>query len=668
MQTFSSSPLSNDKDIDQQLVLKGTNVTPHLIAESMRYSEAPEPASGAKVQLFLYNNSSKSLSITNQTSVQFAGKSAQELLEENIWSWHDTPSVRNDLDLLDSDQMTVWTFNSKHPTFGPNAELDMKIGPTNEPWLSGNLSLKPSKCWMSSVTFLAPEGEIHPENLVIHMANTSEQDISISSCRLWLANEPSTPRILSLQKILEPIKLFNDQEVIPASELGGFMIKTDPLPLTYAAIEIIITPTDGPSYSIWSYLRIKVERFDISGGWVNDSGNHLPNENFLKTLKRLYVNTSHNSIMDGYSDTDLYEKYPLKYFGGLQPFEVYDTDEMLPKIHAVEFLGEPQYGGGTPVPPQDVWEALSPYAVTRLATTLTHSEERIWRDYAGLSDYPHYDAYRVSAPSPDSWRKYDRWNGNIIGWGSPLETIGDMCRSLKELNRPMPCAIWSQGPHHNWSVYDHRTRTSPTPTEIRMQAYHAISTRITSLYWFNLSLKSLCSWRDTMEELVHIGRELRLIDEFLLEGDAYEHKRLTDTNGHLDWDISSIFGPRAGILFAMDLNYEPDLEERVFKYGPPRNAQWSFSLPTYLQKVSDVFRIDADGVYDLDWNLVDNSIEISNQASQVMVYIATEDPKLRFKLEVKRQQLLEEESRIGFDPVKNDVDFHTLQEVLGSAD
>ena len=164
MQTFSSSPISNDKDIDQQLVLKGTNVTPHLIAESMRYSEAPEPASGAKVQLFLYNNSSKSLSITNQTSVQFAGKSAQELLEENIWSWHDTPSVRNDLDLLDSDQMTVWTFNSKHPTFGPNAELDMKIGPTNEPWLSGNLSLKPSKCWMSSVTFLAPEGEIHPEN------------------------------------------------------------------------------------------------------------------------------------------------------------------------------------------------------------------------------------------------------------------------------------------------------------------------------------------------------------------------------------------------------------------------------------------------------------------------------------------------------------------------
>jgi hypothetical protein len=37
----------------------------------------------------------------------------------------------------------------------------------------------------------------------------------------------------------------------------------------------------------------------------------------------------------------------------LQPFERYDTDAMLPRIHAVEFLGEPQYGGGKPVAPQE---------------------------------------------------------------------------------------------------------------------------------------------------------------------------------------------------------------------------------------------------------------------------------------------------------------------------
>lgn len=34
-----------------------------------------------------------------------------------------------------------------------------------------------------------------------------------------------------------------------------------------------------------------------------------------------------------------------------------------------------------------------------------------------------------------------------------------------------------------------------------MQAYYAISTRITSLYRFNLSLKSLVTWRDTLDEI-----------------------------------------------------------------------------------------------------------------------------------------------------------------------
>jgi hypothetical protein len=40
---------------------------------------------------------------------------------------------------------------------------------------------------------------------------------------------------------------------------------------------------------------------------------------------------------------------------------------------------------------------------------------------------------------------------------------------------------------------------------------------ITSLSWFNLSLKSLAKFRDTLDELGRIGRERRLLDEFLLE-------------------------------------------------------------------------------------------------------------------------------------------------------
>jgi len=131
---------------------------------------------------------------------------------------------------------------------------------------------------------------------------------------------------------------------------------------------------------------------------VNGGKNLIANEAFLKALKRIHVNTAHIANTPGYTDAELYARYPLKYFNKLTPFETYDTDAMLPRIHAVEFLGEPQYGGGHPVPPQKVWTQLHPYACTRLATSLTNSEERVWRDYAGLSDFPHYDAYRVTAP------------------------------------------------------------------------------------------------------------------------------------------------------------------------------------------------------------------------------------------------------------------------------
>jgi len=339
---------------------------------------------------------------------------------------------------------------------------------------------------------------------------------------------------------------------------------------------------------------------------------------------------------------------------------------MLPRIHAVEFLGEPQYGGGRPVPPQEVWEKLHPYATTRLATTVTHSEERVWRDYAGLSDFPHYDAYRVTAPSADAWRKYERWGKQRIGWGAPLETIGDMCRSLRELNRPMPCAIWSQGPHEGWDRYGGRRRTSPTPDEIRLQAYHAVSTRITSLYWFNLSLKTLVMWRDTLEELGTIGRELRMLDEFILEGDAYGFERLTRTKGELDWDIASVCGPRAAMLLALDLDYTPDPEEKVFKFGPPRRAKWRFPLPAYLQGITDVFRIDGDGVYDVKWSHQDGAVEIREKASRVAIYIATPDTNLRSHLENKRQQLIAVETALQFDPAGNDTDFALLEQLAGS--
>lgn len=656
------------------LEVAGVTVTPHLKAEVMRYRHNPEPAVGARVQLFLVNDAKDGtppLTLDAASRVLVNGRAPKDWLSKGNWAWHDLPDAAPaERQTLPAGAMTVWSFNGRTAEFGPGGQLQVEAGPSDAPWLREEMPVAKPSCWLSAVTFLGPETAIQPNEMWVHIANASPSPVEIRACRLWLPRDPATPRVLYPQQPLLPLEPFGGQASIPGGDRGGFMVKTDPLPLTYAVIEVQLARGQHETVSCWAYLRIKPERFDISGGWVNThcpgKGSTLSDEVFLKALTRLYVNTAHLGLTKGYSDTALYEKHPLKYFGPLSPLGAYDNDSMLLNVHGIECLGEPQYGGGRPVPPQEVWEKLHPYAASRLATTITHSEERIWRDYAGLSDFPHYDAYRVTAPSADAWRKYERWGKKRIGWGAPLETIGDMCRSLRELNRPMPCAIWSQGPHDGWEVYGGRKRVSPTPDEIRVQAYHALSSRITSLYWFNLSLKSLVHWRDTLDELGRLGREIRMLDQFLLEGDAYAFQRLRKEDGKLDWDLASVCGPHAGLLFALDLDYQPDAREDVFKFGAPRASQWHFQLPAYLRDIKDVFRLDADGVHDTQWSVSKGGVEIRGTVSRVAVYVAAPDSALRARIEQKRQQLIAAETSLQFDPARNDADFQQLEQLLAA--
>ncbi|GMW00755.1 MAG: hypothetical protein AMXMBFR84_18920 [Candidatus Hydrogenedentota bacterium] len=649
------------------LRLEGITTTPHVVAESMRYRQQTQPARGARVQLFLVHSGDSSatpLLLDPKTPFLFGGREPSELIHTADWAWHDTPSAERSVPLsLPAGMMTVWTFNSRTDAYGPGTSISLKGGGEDSPLVDTTLAVSEPDEWISAITFTGAGDSIQPDTMVIHIANEGQTRIHIRSCRFWLPPDPKSPKILAPQEELTDLEFFNGHDTIPSRDQGGFAVRTGALPLTYAVLEVHVDREGGEAIRLWSYLRIKPERFDISGGWVNDGQNTVGQEQFLKTLMRLHINTAHLAHTPGYSDTALYARYPLKYFNKLTPFEQYDTDEMLPRIHAVEFLGEPQYGGGTPVPPQEVWRQLKPYTSTRLPTTVTHSEERIWRDYAGLSDFPHYDAYRVTAPAADLWSKYERWGDVRIRWGAPLETIGDMCRSLRELNRPMPCAIWSQGPHE-WDVYGGRKRTTPTPDEIRMQAYHALSTRITSLYWFNLSLKSLTDWRDTLDELGRIGREMRLIDDFLIGGNAYRFERVKTRRGRLDWDLASVCGPTAALLFALDLNYSPSEQDKVFVFEEPRRAEWQFALPAYLPAIADVFRLDADGIHDVKWQFEHGMLTIRDTAHKAVMCVATPDPGLRQRIESERQALIKQEEQIGIDPARNDSDFEALRALL----
>lgn len=604
----------------------GVTVTPHITSETMRYRRPRDPDLGAKVQIFVKGAALPGL---------FDSKRPETLLQSGDWAWHDLNTAISGPE----DSLSVWTWNGKSSRWGTGNAFDIEA----EGLLKTRVSILAPQQWISAITFLGSDTDPHPQKMICHVVNDSDTPLKISSVRFWLPRSGATWQTLFAAAPL-PVDV-----QIPSYDRGIVTVTVQtPWPLTYAAIELM---TD--SKPLWEHLRIKTEHFDISGGWTGD---HLKDEPYLKLLSRLHVNCGQIQNVDGYTDNpELYSRYPMKLFNRMQPLEKWDTDEWLPRIHAVEFLGEPQFGGGRPVPPQKVFEEFLPYRASRLATSVTHSEERVWRYYAGLSDFPHYDAYRVVAPAADSWRAYDRWDGKQISWGAPLETIGDMCRSLRELNRPMPVACWSQGPHHGWGGgfrLNSRQRRSPTPDELRAQAMHALSTRITSLYWFNLSLKSLLLFPDTWEPMTRIGREILMLAPFYLAGDAHKFERIRTADGRLDWDCSSIVCEECAILFANDLAYAPGAEDNTFHFGDPREFSHVYPLPHWLREPLDVFRIDADGVHEVQWTVQENGVRVRHKCSRDAVFIATRRPALRVEIEARRQAAIQHEERHVIDADK----------------
>jgi hypothetical protein len=613
--------------------LEGITVTPHVVADSMQYRRPRDSSLGAKVQLFVKGPCT--LASDEQSSIagpQFNGRSPGELVASDEWTWHDLGHAVS----IPAGALSVWTFNGRQSRWGVGQEFELTANGLD----IAQVQIAEPRQWIEAATFLSQAGEVQPSTIVLHLVNDTDQPLRTSRLRFWL------PEHSRSWQVLWPQEAMDAKSHVPPHDRGYLRLNaTAPLPLTYAALEL-----ETDQGTLWAHLRIKRETFDISGGWIGDS---LHEEAYLKLLSRLHINTGQIQDVAGYTDNPaLYARFPMKLFNRLMPLERWDSDQWLPRIHAVEFLGEPQFGGGRPVPPQEVFDQLVPYRTSRLATSVTHSEERTWRYYAGLSDYPHYDAYRVVAPAADNWRAYDRWGGLRITWGAPLETIGDMCRSLRDLNRPVPCAHWSQGPHHGWGggfFGSGRTRRSPTPDELRSQAMHALSTRITSLYWFNLSLRSLLQFPDTWDPIMRIGREIRMLEPYYLEGSAYEFERHVGPDGLPDWDLASIASPDAAVLFALDTAYFPDATERVFRFDGPRDVTLRFRLPHWLRDPVDVFRVDADGIREVEWAPTDGGLEIADRCSCDAIYIATRDSRVRGDIEERRQSAIEQENQHPID-------------------
>lgn len=631
----------------------GLNRVGHSTEAEMRYLQPRGKDLSARYQLFIRNESGDPLPSAANSSPAINGKDAAQWHAEGRLSWYHFPAQDVTYPAsIPSGSLMVWQFNGKD---------DGWLAPTGFSLRSRDLDTvlrdEVQPVYITHAGFTGPESSIRPDRAAIHLFNDSPKEFLIEDLVLWQAPVDGAWQFLQAGVPLRPFSTAPSDGRLRAGGKAMIVLQSETFRIGYAALQVNLRDAGGERRELWAYLKVRKEAFDISAGWANDPIGGKPaflNAGFLKALRSLYVNTAHYSGQPGYSDNDsLYRALPLRYFGQLHPWKNFDRDSLLPRIHGIEFLGEPQYGGGKPVDPQKVLTQLLPYAPSRIPTTLTHSEERIWRYYAGLSDFPHYDAYRVSAPSADEWSMYDRWKGRRIAWGAPLETIGSMTRSLKSLNRPASVAYWSQGPHEGWEVYGRRRRTSPTPSELRMQAYQALATGISSLYWFNLSYKSLALYPDLLEPMQRIGREVRLLESFYLTGTQWDYRRLTGGDGPA-WDLSTFVSPKGVLLFALDLRYHADASTRTFVFAEDRRADLGFKVPEWVGKGWVLRKLDADGLKPIEMRQDATAhISFSDRVREAGIYILLPDGDAFDELARRWSELKGLESSWDFNPAQN---------------
>jgi hypothetical protein len=140
-----------------------------------------------------------------------------------------------------------------------------------------------------------------------------------------------------------------------------------------------------------------------------------------------------------------------------------------------------------------------------------------------------------------------------------------------------------------------------------------------------------------------------MLEDFYLRGDAYRFERKLDAEGHPDWELSSIVAPQGAVLFALDTAYHIDQDQLEFAFGEPRPCAHGFELPAWLREPADVFRIDADGVSAVNWQMEGKRIVITDQASRDRIYIVARDKSTRGELEQRLLNALAHEASFQAD-------------------
>jgi hypothetical protein len=140
-----------------------------------------------------------------------------------------------------------------------------------------------------------------------------------------------------------------------------------------------------------------------------------------------------------------------------------------------------------------------------------------------------------------------------------------------------------------------------------------------------------------------------MLSPYYLSGDAFQFERTQSDSGQLNWDCASIVSEECAILFANDLAYVPDPQDNTFQFGQPRDFSHRYLLPHWLQVPTDVFRVDADGVHEVQWAADANGVHIEHKFNRDAMFVATKLPSLRTIIEARRRTAIDREDRHHVD-------------------
>lgn len=159
----------------QSAEICGVTVTPHVIAESMKYRRPRNPDRGAKVQLFVKGTALPGL---------FDSKRPEALLESGDWAWHDLNTAISG----PADSLSVWTWNGKSSRWGTGNAYDIEA----EGLPKASIPIAAPLQWISAITFLGSDTDPQPRKMICHVVNDSDAPLRVSSVRFWLPHNGAT--------------------------------------------------------------------------------------------------------------------------------------------------------------------------------------------------------------------------------------------------------------------------------------------------------------------------------------------------------------------------------------------------------------------------------------------------------------------------------------------